>query len=263
MRAGVPVDPGGSATLRKGRCCGGPRRPSSATHCSGTTAGSLSGPPPQSHWHGPRSCARQQGSSLQCVPSGSQGQSAGAEVGRTAGSWEAWPSSGLDLPPRACMPSHPGTTWGGRGDYHTKEVLRGLHHAGLGCKPPRHPAPRVLQDTWTRAASSAVGPPPYLLTWVLKSPRMVPGAASLESVSPIMALEARTTLWPSQTCNQQIIVGEGCSHRPPSLSCPAYHGHHRAGAHVADEGRVEGLPLQVLVVFNQDTLRHLGVAGKG
>lgn len=53
----------------------------------------------------------------------------------------------------------------------------------------------------------------YLLTWVLKSPRMVPGAALAELVWPIMALEVQTTLGPSQTCSREIEeVGRGGGH---------------------------------------------------
>ena len=114
--------------------------------------------------------------------------------------------------------------------------------------------------------------PPYLLMWMLKSPRMVPGAASAELVCPIMALEVQTTLGPSQTCSTEIKeVGRGGYHQglspgpstPPTTPAPLYHGHHRAGAHVADEGWVEGLPLQVVVVLSKDALWCLVHWGKG
>lgn len=110
--------------------------------------------------------------------------------------------------------------------------------------------------------------------WMLKSPRMVPGAAAAESVCPIMALEVQTTLGPSQTCSTEIQVGRsggfsssGLSSGPPTASStPArpYHGHHGARAHVADECWVKGLPLKVVVVLSKDALRHLGgVEGRG
>ena len=111
----------------------------------------------------------------------------------------------------------------------------------------------------------------YLVMWRLKSPRMVPGAASAESVCPIMALEAQTTLGPSQTCSTEIKVGKsgdhqglgssGLSPRPSTPCTRPYHGHHRAGAHVADEGWVEGLPPKVMIVLSKDALRRLDIVG--
>lgn len=41
---------------------------------------------------------------------------------------------------------------------------------------------------------------------------------------------------------------------PPTAAALRYHGHHWAGAHVADEGWVEGLPLQIVVVLSKDPL---------
>lgn len=112
--------------------------------------------------------------------------------------------------------------------------------------------------------------------WMLKSPRMVPGTATAESVCPIMALKVQTTLGPSQTCSTEIKVGRSGDHQglssselSPGPSTPSttpartYHGHHRAGAHVADKGWVEGLPPKVVVVLSKDILWCLGGIGRG
>lgn len=122
----------------------------------------------------------------------------------------------------------------------------------------------------------SVSGPLYLLMWMLKSPRMVPGTATAESVCPIMALEVRTTLGPSQTCSTEIKVGRSGVHQglssselsqgpstPSSTPARTYHGHHRARAHVADEGWVEGLPPKVMVVLSKDILWCLGGIGRG
>lgn len=52
--------------------------------------------------------------------------------------------------------------------------------------------------------------------------------------------------------------GEDTPPGPSTTPALPYHGHHGPRAHVADEGRVEGLPPQVLVVLGKDALWCLG-----